>query len=88
VLEVVDETHEYDLTMRHWAQRFDANRDNITRGWGEKVFRFFRMYLWGGSHAMRTRGLQAYHVVAERTQDPGIRPGLFKRIRYFYRSLT
>lgn len=88
VLEVVDETHEYDLTMSHWAQRFDANRENITRGWGEKVFRFFRMYLWGGSHAMRTRGLQAYHVVAERTDDPGIRPGLFKRIRYFYRSLT
>ena len=88
VLEVLDETHEYDLTMSHWAQRFEASRELITRRWGEKVFRAFRMYLWGGSHAMRARGLQAYHVVAERTDDPGIRPGLFKRIRYFIRSLT
>lgn len=88
VLEVVDETSEYELTMSHWAQRFDANREVIIKLWGEKVFRAFRIYLWGGCHAMRSRGLQAYHVVAERTEDPGIRPGLFKRIRYFIRSLT
>ena len=88
VLEVVDETHEYHLTMTHWAQRFDANRDLITERWGEKVFRAFRLYLWGGSHAMGSRGLQAYHLVAERTEDPGIRPGLLKRLRYFVRSLT
>ena len=85
---MVDETHEYDLTMGHWAQRFDANREVIIKLWGQKVFRAFRTYLWGGSHAMRSRGLQAYHVVAGRTEDPGIRPGLFKRIRYFIRSLT
>jgi len=88
VLEVVDETHEYDLTLGHWAQRFDANREVIIKLWGQKVFRAFRTYLWGGSHDMRSRGLQAYHVVAERTEDSGIRPGLFKRIRYFIRSLT
>ncbi len=88
LLEVVDETHEYYLTLRHWAQRFDANREIIIKRWGEKVFRSFRLYLWGGSHDMRTRDLQAYHLVAERTLDPGIRPGLFKRFRYFIRSLA
>jgi cyclopropane-fatty-acyl-phospholipid synthase len=74
--------------MGHWAQRFDANREVIIKLWSQKVFRAFRTYLWGGFHAMRSRGLQAYHVVAERTEDPGIRPGLFKRIRYFIRSST
>ncbi|MFC1516334.1 class I SAM-dependent methyltransferase [Thermodesulfobacteriota bacterium] len=88
VLEVVDETYEYELTLRHWAQRLEANQGIITRRWGEKVFRSFHLYLWGGFHAMRRRDLQAYHIVAERTEDPGIRPGLFKRTRYFIRSLT
>ena len=88
VVEAVDETHEYDLTLHHWAARFEANREIVVKRWGERVFRAFRMYLWGGSHAMRARTLQAYHVVAERTEIPGIRPGLLKRTRYFIRSLT
>ena len=88
VREVVDETHEYDLTLHHWAARLEANRAQIVERWGERVFRSFRIYLWGGSHAMRIRSLQAYHVVAERTEDPGIRPGFIKRLRYFIRSLT
>tara|TARA_Y100000588_G_scaffold382259_1_gene469382 strand:+ start:780 stop:2042 length:1263 start_codon:yes stop_codon:yes gene_type:complete len=88
VLETVDEGHDYDLTLHHWASRFEANREVVVKRWGEKVFRAFRMYLWGGSHAMRVHTLQAYHVVAERKEIPGIRPGLIKRIRYFIRSLT
>ena len=88
VLEVVDETYEYELTLRHWAQRLESNQEIITKRWSEKVFRSFQLYLWAGCHAMRTRDLQGYHVVAERTEDPGIRPGLLKRARYFIRSLT
>jgi cyclopropane-fatty-acyl-phospholipid synthase len=88
VQEVVDETHDYHLTLTHWAQRFDSSRDTITARWGEKLFRAFRLYLWGGAHAMGTRNLQAYHVVAERTRDRGIRPGLWRRLRCFVRSLT
>ena len=88
VLETTDETHDYDLTLYHWAKRFEASREIIVARWGEQVFRSFRLYLWGGSHAMRHRTLQAYHLVAERTAEPGIRPGLGKRLRYFIRSLT
>ena len=88
VLETVDEGHDYDLTLHHWAARFEANREVVIKRWGEQVFRAFRMYLWGGSHAMREHTLQAYHVVAQRTENPGIRPGLLKRIRYFIRSLA
>ncbi len=86
--EIVDETHAYDLTLAHWAQRLEDNRDKVVNRWGEKVYRAFHLYLWGGSHAMRSRDLQAYHVVAERTSSPGIRPGLIRRLRYFIRSLT
>ena len=87
VEEVVDETHEYALTLKHWASRFEANRQTVVERWGEAVFRAFRLYLWGGSHAMYNHQLQAYHVVAQRTEDPGIRPNFFKRLLYFIRSL-
>ena len=88
VEEVVDETHEYALTLGHWAARFEANRQTIVERWGEAVFRAFRLYLWGGSHAMHNHQLQAYHVVAQRTENPGIQPGFFKRLLYFIRSLN
>ncbi len=88
VEEVVDETHDYALTLGHWAARFEANRQTVVERWGEAVFRAFRLYLWGGSHAMHNRRLQAYRVVAQRTEDPGIQPGIFKRLLYFIRSLN
>ena len=88
VEEVIDETHDYAQTLEHWAARFEANRQTIVERWGEAVFRAFRLYLWGGSQAMYHHQLQAYHVVAQRTEAPGIRPGFFKRLLYFIRSLN
>jgi cyclopropane-fatty-acyl-phospholipid synthase len=35
------------------AQRFEAARDKIVAKWGEKTYRAFRVYLWGGGHAFR-----------------------------------
>ncbi len=88
VLEVVNETRDYDMTLAHWAQRLEDHRREIVERWGETVFRTFRLFLWGGSHAMGVRDLQAYHVVAERTPSPGIRPGPLKRLRCFIRGLA
>jgi cyclopropane-fatty-acyl-phospholipid synthase len=85
--EVRRETRDYELTMRHWAERFDAARDAIVAGWGEKVYRAFRMYLWGGCHAFHVDRLQAYHLVARRRPEPGPRPGLLRRTRNFVRGL-
>ena len=31
------ETRDYELTMRHWAERFDAAREQIVAGWGERT---------------------------------------------------
>lgn len=87
VEEVKRDTHDYELTMRHWAERLDAARDFIIQGWGERVYRAFRLYLWGGSHALYADTMQAYHVVARRREQRGPRPGLFRRIGNFLSSL-
>lgn len=87
VEEVRRETRDYELTMRHWAERFDAARDFIVSRWGEAVYRAFRIYLWGGCHAFHVDRLQAYHLVARRRDEPGPRPGLGRRVRDFVRGL-
>ena len=66
LLEVKNESHDYEITMRHWAERFDRARNDIVSGWGEEVYRTFRLYLWGGSRAFHNDLLQAYHIVARR----------------------
>ncbi len=65
VLRVVNESAHYGNTMRHWAERLDANRDSIVAQWGEPLYRAFRLYLWGGSEAF-PEFLQAYHLVARK----------------------
>jgi len=88
VLEVADESRDYELTMRHWAERFDAARDTIVERWGEQVYRAFRIYLWGGCHAFREDNLQAYHLVVRKGVSPGPRPGLLRRAGHFVRGLA
>ncbi|HEX3468551.1 MAG TPA: class I SAM-dependent methyltransferase [Candidatus Elarobacter sp.] len=87
VVETKNETHDYYLTMRHWAERFEANRDAVVATWGERIFRIWWMYLWTGSYAFYEDTLQAYHVVAQRRADRGPRPGMVKRATQFLRSL-
>jgi cyclopropane-fatty-acyl-phospholipid synthase len=88
VEEVRNETHDYELTMLHWARRFDAARDAIVNGWGEKLYRAFRVYLWGGCHAFRVDELQAYHIVVRKLPMRGPRPGFWQRARSFVHGLT
>ena len=88
LLSVENDTHSYHLTMRHWATRFDDNRDMIIQRWGEKVYRAFRIYLWGGCHALKSNTLQAYHLVAQKSSDRGPRPGRIQMVLHFLRSLV
>ncbi|MBI4081067.1 MAG: class I SAM-dependent methyltransferase [Candidatus Lambdaproteobacteria bacterium] len=85
--QVVQDNHNYMLTMRHWAERFQANREMILRRWGEQVYRAFWLYLWSGAYAFGHNVLQAYHMVAERTPTHGPRPGVVRRARHFVREL-
>lgn len=86
VIETKNETHDYDLTMRHWAERFDAKRDFIVSRWGEPVYRMWRLYLWTGAYGFHVDALQAYHLVAQKRNDRGPRPGLWRRTAQFIRS--
>ena len=79
VVEVKNESHDYELTMFHWAQRFDVAREQIVAQWGEQTYRAFRLYLWGGSRGFRQDLIQAYSVVAEKRSHPGPRPGWLRR---------
>ncbi|MCG8370343.1 MAG: class I SAM-dependent methyltransferase [Proteobacteria bacterium] len=87
IVRVREETRDYELTMKHWASRFDGNREAIVDGWGEKLYRAFRTYLWAGCHAFRVNRLQAYHLVARRRPDAGPRPGIWKRTLNHVRGL-
>lgn len=87
VMEVKNESRDYELTMRHWAERLDAAREEVAARWGEQVYRAFRVYLWGGCHAFHVDRLQAYHLVARRGEEPGPRPGLGRRVRNFVKGL-
>src|SRR5258708_14182867 len=87
ILEVTRETRDYELTMLEWAKRLDAAKDEVTARWGEEVYRAFRLFLWGGTHAFSTNALQAYHLVAERTAAPGPRPSTARRVVQFLASL-
>jgi cyclopropane-fatty-acyl-phospholipid synthase len=85
---VVCDSRDYELTIRHWAERLDAAHDRIAGRWGEPLYRAFRLYLWGGCHAFHVDRLQAYHLVARRGDQPGPRPGLARRVRSFVRGLA
>ncbi|ORX96713.1 S-adenosyl-L-methionine-dependent methyltransferase [Clohesyomyces aquaticus] len=87
ILEICRETKDYELTMLEWAKRLDAAKDEVVARWGEETYRIFRLFLWGGTHAFKTNALQAYHLLAERTSDPGPRPSIPRRTLQFVGSL-
>ncbi|HEX6355358.1 class I SAM-dependent methyltransferase [Actinophytocola sp.] len=87
IVDVTRETRDYELTMREWAKRLDAAEKDITARWGAETYRAFRLYLWGGTHAFRSNALQAYHLIAERTADPGPRPSIGRRVVRFLAGL-
>ena len=87
LLSIENDTHSYHLTMRYWATRFDENRDVIIKRWGTKIYRAFRIYLWGGCHALKNNNLQAYHLVAQKSNDRGPRPGRIQMTSHFIRNL-
>jgi len=62
---VHDDGHNYALTAKHWAERFDAARADIERRWGAAQYRKFRLYLWGCYDGFKRDYIQAYRVVLD-----------------------
>jgi len=69
VRSINNDRHSYYLTCREWAKNLDEQRDEIVNRWGERVYRIFRLYLWGSSYSFFNRGMDAFRLVLER---PGI----------------
>ncbi|MBT9612068.1 MAG: class I SAM-dependent methyltransferase [Burkholderiales bacterium] len=78
VMEVENESAHYGRTMYLWAERLEENKEMIVARWGEKLFRTFQLYLWGGAETFPEM-LQAYHLVARRGATPRARPGWLRR---------
>jgi cyclopropane-fatty-acyl-phospholipid synthase len=79
ILEVKNESRDYELTMLHWARRFEAAKAEIVERWGERVYRMFLLYLWGGHVNFGADSLQAYRILIRRGGSPGPRPSLLHR---------
>ncbi len=77
VVRLLDDTHNYHLTCRKWAERLDAAHAAIATQWGEFLYRRFRLYLWGCARAFADRVLTAHRMVLE------LHPGTRARRRLF-----
>lgn len=88
VIATSQDSHDYELTMRHWAERFDAAHRQVADRWSEAVYRAFRVFLWGGVYGFRSGRLQAYSLVAERREEAGPRPGNLRRFGHFLGSVV
>jgi len=60
-----NDRHNYLLTTRHWAENLDRHRDEIVARWGERLYRRFRLYLWGCVHSFSTDDVTAYRLLLE-----------------------
>lgn len=70
----------YMLTMKHWAQNLERNKDEICARWGEELYRRYRIYLWGGAHTLKTGRITAYRMLLELPEEEkSIRPRIFSR---------
>jgi cyclopropane-fatty-acyl-phospholipid synthase len=63
VISVHNDTHNYYLTLKVWAQNLDKNKNKILKKWDESLYRKFHIYLWGCSYMMLHNQLQAYRIV-------------------------
>jgi cyclopropane-fatty-acyl-phospholipid synthase len=71
VQRVYNDRHSYYLTCRQWAKNLESSRQEITKRWGEKLYRIFQLYLWGSSYAFYSRSMDAFRVVLECPEKEG-----------------
>lgn len=70
VHEIEDDTESYELTVRDWADAFDAASPELAAEFGEPSVRAFRIYLRASQYFLSTGKTRAHHLVAGRTPAP------------------
>ncbi|MDH5179904.1 MAG: class I SAM-dependent methyltransferase [Gammaproteobacteria bacterium] len=71
VISIYNDRHSYYLTCREWAKKLESVQDMILQRWDEKLFRIFRLYLWGSAYSFYTHDNDAFRVVLERPAPMG-----------------
>lgn len=61
--DIFDDRHSYFLTFKHWAEKFESQREAVIAQFGERNFRRFHLYLWGSTHSFLRDVLQCYRFV-------------------------
>jgi cyclopropane-fatty-acyl-phospholipid synthase len=62
---ILDDRHNYFLTFRRWARKFESERKRVVAEFGERNYRRFLLYLWASAHCFLTDRLQCYRLVLE-----------------------
>jgi cyclopropane-fatty-acyl-phospholipid synthase len=62
---------DYAETLRHWAERLDANREQAQRLVGAERVRVFRLYLRAARNGFRSGFLSVYQVLCRRRANTG-----------------
>lgn len=58
-----NDTHNYFLTLKAWANNLERHKEEIIKRWDESLYRKFQLYFWGCCHGMANNELQAYRIV-------------------------
>ncbi len=69
LIQAHNDRRNYWLTTKHWAENLERHRDEIVARWGERLYRRFRLYLWGCVHSFSTDDVTAYRLLLELPAD-------------------
>jgi len=69
VLDVENLRLHYARTLRHWLERFEREAGTVTRMFGDRFVRAWRLYLAGSQAAFLAGSLQLFQVVFARGED-------------------
>jgi cyclopropane-fatty-acyl-phospholipid synthase len=69
VLEVHNDRWSYHLTFKQWAKNLEANKDYVTRTFGDFEYRKFRLYLWGAAYEFFARNLDCYRLILYKPKE-------------------
>jgi cyclopropane-fatty-acyl-phospholipid synthase len=61
---------DYDTTLLHWFERFDAAWPRLRARYGEPFYRMWKFYLLASAGAFRARSQQLFQLVMTRTGTP------------------
>ena len=84
VLDIENLRLHYELTLKNWLERFEANTDTVTEMMSEEFVRAWRLYLAGTAASFRTGHLQLFQVVFSRTRNntvPWSREHVYNHLR-------